>query len=35
MTTYIELCDIAEKDDIVMLRGYLHNAPSLAICFDF
>ena len=34
MTTYKELCDIAEKDDILMLRGQLHNAPSMAICDD-
>ena len=34
MTTYKELCDIAEKDDILMLSGKLHNAPSMAICDD-
>ena len=34
MTTYKELCDIAEKDDILMLRGQLHGAPSMAICDD-
>lgn len=34
MTTYKELCDIAEEDDILMLSGELHNAPSMAICDD-
>ena len=34
MTTYKELCDIAEKDDILMLSGQLHGAPSMAICDD-
>ena len=34
MTTYKKLCDIAEEDDILMLRGQLHNAPSMAICDD-
>lgn len=34
MTTYKELCDIAEEDDILMLSGKLHNAPSMAICDD-
>lgn len=33
MITYNELCDIAEKDDILMLSGKLHhNVPSIAIC---
>ena len=34
MTTYKELCDIAEEDDILMLSGKLHNVPSMAICDD-
>ena len=34
MTTYKELCDIAENDNILMLSGKLHNTPSMAICDD-
>lgn len=34
MTTYEELCDIAEKDNILMLIGKLHGSPSMAICDD-
>lgn len=34
MTTYKELCEIAEEDDILMISGKLHNAPSMAICDD-
>ena len=32
MTTYEELCDIAEQDDILMLSGKLHSSPSMAVC---
>lgn len=35
MTTYSELCDIAEEDDILMLSGALSGElPSMAICDD-
>lgn len=32
MTSYAELCDIAENDDILIINGKLHKAPSMAIC---
>lgn len=32
MATYEELCDIAEKNNVLMISGSLHNAPSIAIC---
>lgn len=34
MTTYEELCDIAENDDILMLSGKLHGSTSISICDD-
>lgn len=32
MTSYEELCDIAEKNDVLMISGSLHNTPSMVIC---
>lgn len=32
MTSYTELCEIADKNDVLMISGKLHNAPSIAIC---
>lgn len=34
MTSYIELCELAEKDNILMLDGKLQKCPSMSICDD-
>ena len=32
MITYDELCDMADRDNILMISGRLHGTPSSAIC---
>lgn len=32
MTSYVELCELAAKDDILMIDGKLKKCPSMALC---
>lgn len=34
MTSYIELCELAESDNILTIDGVLNKCPSMAICED-
>lgn len=34
MTNYVELCEIAEEDDILIIDGNLRKCPSIAVCDD-